>query len=569
MRHKMLIFLFFSIYHANTINSAALQPDPFLLRSQCHGLDPVYNGNGSLSGYRGVCNVDKWTGGNGQLDSMHPLGNNLNLFTPPVSVKFKQPSNNSLFDWLSPHHDIIRNHPHYRRAHLQHRHCIHKKQKGLLEYLGEFFGFTSDGNEQEEFDPYTGLPTGSRCLDPQYYMDNPFSANEPYSLHLTRKIRNIKRQLSSVSPDHFDGLRNDLNSHYDRLNRHLDCHCHHELPRSQRYKIHHRPIGFHSMETISQPSVGSFPSKIYSPMQFDPQMDMEDEHMAMLRMSGLAAQQAYQQQPALDTGILQMQMFHPVNSYGIDPEWGKLRVEKVIVIKRLKVPVIKNVPVPVPVPVPYPVPGLDLNSSSNGQYSQYDNIQPGYIGNNTYITDSVVDGNNPMLMDSVVQAISGVPCGCMNHGLNGYSGYGGYGGFNGLNGMSGYDVPIGMQSNMLTGMQPGMSSGFPFGMNQLPMQIDQMSMQVPMPMPMPIGYGSQMPYPIQTQTRLPMQSGPGNLQLSPSPPPPPPPIQYQQGQSPQGQSPQSQSLPPPPPPPPVSLPYPQGPPASQLQQVQR
>lgn len=446
----MIISLLLYLFDLNFVYSTStIQQNSYMMQSQCHGLNPVYSNQGALKGYRGICNVSKWNGVPGHFNSMHPIDTNLLAFnhqpiqksptwldslfgTTPVThsgikIKYKQPSDLSLFDWLSPHHDIIRNHPHYRHAHLRHRHCIRRKHTGLFEYIGNIFGFGSGHPDHDHLsinDPYDRLSHGSRCLNSQYYKSNPFVVNDnqydPYSLHLAHRINHIHHQLKDPLNTNFDELNDDLHSHYDRLHRHLDCHCHHELPHSRKYRIHHRPIGYHSMNMIAQPNMemnSIYPAQIHSSMNFDPSMDMEDEHMAMLRMSGMAAQHAYNMgQNVPDSNYLQMQMFHPVNSYGQalnDPEWNRLRVEKVIVIKRLKVPVVRNVPVPMPVPVPYPVPSASSSTSGSfSQYSAYENVQPGYMGNNTYL----IDGNDsPMQMDTIVQAISGAPCGCLNH----------------------------------------------------------------------------------------------------------------------------------------------------------
>ena len=378
----------------NNFIEAALPPPydpPHLLQSRCQGLDPVYDDQGSLNGYRGVCDVDRWNESSTNINSMHPIDNGI---LDTTEHRYRQPNDSSFFDWLSPHHDIIHNHPHYRQAHSHHRHCIQEKRTGLFGFIANLFGGqdhdgTQHPDEHQFNDPYMELGPQSRCINDQYYKDNPFASDDPYSLNLAHRIHKIHHKINDPAAEDIDNLKTDLHDHYDRLNRHLDCHCRHELPRSRKYHIHHRPIQHHSIETLVKPNLDtncSSPCQIHSSMHFDPSMDMEDEHMAMLRMSGFAAQHAHNTRANFDKGSLQMHLFHPVNNSGTlldqscnDPERNRLRVEKVIVVKRIKVPAIKT-----------------------GPARLYDSF----------------DDDKPMQMNSLANAIPGPPCGCINADYN-------------------------------------------------------------------------------------------------------------------------------------------------------
>ena len=81
----------------------------------------------------------------------------------------KPSSDKNFFDWLTPHHDIIRNHPHYRKVHFGHHQCIHKKKSGLFDFIGSLF---ESGSNRKFDDPYRNLDNHSRCLTPEYYKNN-------------------------------------------------------------------------------------------------------------------------------------------------------------------------------------------------------------------------------------------------------------------------------------------------------------------------------------------------------------------------------------------------------------
>lgn len=481
MEKKLLLLLIInSIVSAQLNTNPPSQPTvPYQLQTQCQGLQPVYDDRGNLIGQRGICDIDRFNGQASAINSMHPVDTRsmgINVFPPPPvasanpsttgssswfgglfgqtlvahpekgSVKFEQPPDIGLFDWLSPHHDLIRNRPEYRHAHIEHRHCIHKKREGLFDFIGKLFGSGSQASHNDHYlndinDPYSH---DSRCLNSQYYKNNPFLQStdqyDPYSMHFGKSIHLLRNQIDDPTyTGNLDSLRSRLHDHYDRLHRHLDCHCHHELPQSAMYNIHHRPISRHSMRMIANPDPSynsHFPLHMHSSMPLDHSMDMEDEHMALMRLSGYAAQHAYNSGHFNSDSMnpLRMQMFHPVNQYAgtsiggayDDPEWNRLRVEKVIVIKRIKIPVVRNVSVPVPVavPVPYPImtpspdAGTDsmLMNQSSAQSSMFSSAQPGYMGDNTYLVDS---GSSPMQMDNLVHAISGAPCDCMNTAMMG------------------------------------------------------------------------------------------------------------------------------------------------------
>ena len=431
--------------------SAGHQP---YLHSQCQGLNSVYDNDGNLSGYRGVCDVNKYDGNNPSINSMHAIDTKLlsdsihdprsinarsnsswsrGLTADSSSHKIEPSIENSFFDWLTPHHDIIRNHSHYRKAHFQHRHCINKKKSGLFDFIGRLF----DSEKKPNFeDPYINLDKKSRCLNPEYY--NVEANNfDPFAIGMGHNIQNLRNQIRNLTDSNeIELMKNRLHNHFDSLHRHLDCHCHHELSDSKLHRVHHYPIKDHSIQTLSYPDTYNdslYPSQMSSTLPIDPSIDLEDEHMALMRMSGLASQQAYNHNQfnpnsLTDTGTLRMQMFHPVNSYAQmntdqtnddDSDWNRLRVEKIIVIKRLKVPIVKNIPVPVPVPVPFLVPSSMNNNLENstgfyngGGSSELYSIPQGYMGNNTYMVDSEDSSTNGM--DSIVNAISGAPCSCLN-----------------------------------------------------------------------------------------------------------------------------------------------------------
>lgn len=553
---SILLFLINSI-------ASAITP-PYHLQTQCQGLLPVYDDDGNLMGQRGVCDVDHWNGPESEINSMHPIdihsmgidSVHISPHTDPSSSTWFgglfgqtpvtdhhesgniKPADLSLFDWLSPHHDIIRNRPEYRKAHITHRHCIHKKKEGLFDFLGKMFGLGSKPSYDHVLnginDPYM---SEHRCLHSKYYAENPFRHGtdqyDPYSMHIGKNIHFLKNQINDPSSiDNVDTLKSNLHANYDRLHRHLDCHCHHELPSSGKYKIHHRPISHHSMRMIAQPDPSrnsQFPLQVHSSMALSPSMDMEDEHVALTRLSGYAAQNAYNSGHFNGgTNALRMQMFQPVNKYpGVsetpdDPEWNKLRVEKIIVIKRIKIPVIRKVSVPVPVPVPYPVmtPSSDTTGSnqSSAQSSVFSSAKSGYMGDNTYLVDS---GASPMPMNSLVHAISGAPCECMNTGMMGQS----------MNsnitntGMMGQDMmsPIASYGNQMSNsmMNPIASYGNTTPMNGIMMNPSIMgtsTMQYDQSGYNPMGQAYQYQAPYSYSGYNPMMQQPG-LQLSPSPMP--------------------------------------------------
>lgn len=471
MINKTLVILLFGLL----IEASST---PFPLQTQCQGLHPVYDDHGNLIGQRGVCDVDHWDGHESQINSMHPIDTHSLVPHSESSSWFgglfggsghhdtdhhhhhhidinhvaHPPPDVGLFDWLSPHHDLIRNRPEYRSAHVAHHHCIQKKKEGLFDFLGNLFGSSTGSshdhvlNDDHHQDPYG---THSRCLNSDYYHQNPFHQDDnqfdPYSLHVGTNIHHLKNQINNPnSVDDLDTLKSSLHTNYDRLHRHLDCHCNHELPSSEMHHIHHRPISHHSMHMIAHPDpnqTSPFPLQLHSSMPLDPSMDMEDEHMSLMRLSGHAAQSAYNsghfnQNSPMESDPLRMHVFHPVNHYAgtttttetgmyDDPEWNKLRVEKVIIIKRIKIPVIKKVSVPVPVKVPVPYPVMVPSPANTGDddahgpnhvsahHSAFTSAQPGYMGKNTYLMDS---DSSSMPTSSIVHALSGAPCQCMNTG---------------------------------------------------------------------------------------------------------------------------------------------------------
>jgi hypothetical protein len=439
------------------------------LHSNCRGLHPVYDNHGNLKGHRGMCKIEKWDGLNPSMDALHPVDPDLvNLHYDDsithqinhdsssceprsnwpsevfgssllnhhnAAVHFEQPQNLSLFDWLSPHHDIIRNNPHYRHAHFHHHHCIDKTRSGLFSFLESLFGGNSYDRQKSVDDPYKSIRNSDHCLDPSFYASNPFNSHEheyeydPYSVNLAHRIHHLHGQLKNSDLSAHEQLRNELHDNYEKLHRHLDCHCHHDLPDSEVYNIHHHPLEHHSISMLAHLDPrkdDQLPLHLHSTVPLDPSMDMENEHMAVLRMASHASQHAYNLghfNDDSDTQALRMQMFHPVNNYSIDmgrehelddPEWNHLKVEKVIVIKRIKIPIIKKIRVPVPVPVPYPMPSSDSNPSgvADQAESKFANAKTGYMGNNTYMIDT--NEASPIKMNSLVNAISGAPCGCTN-----------------------------------------------------------------------------------------------------------------------------------------------------------
>lgn len=448
MKLKILTIYFIIHYSqqlALPIAAATSVSSAYGLQGQCKGIRPLYDNQGNLIGYKGSCDVDKWNGSLSSVNSLHPIDPNLmalnheNLIAGPNDkIKYEQPKNASLFDWLSPHHDIIRNHPHYRHAHLNHGHCIRKAKTGLFDFLGSLFNYGTDRKNYNQFgtlnDPYSGLDQGTRCLNSQYYNNYPLDIEkkyyDPYALQLAHQIHHIRNQVNTNENSNNEFLKKHLRKRYRQLHRHLDCHCHHESAQSKLLNIHHHPIEGHSMNIIAHPMAGSATRslQLHSSIPLDENMDMENEHMALLRMSNLAAQRAYDMNYFNDeslagNGALRMEMFHPVNPYmnnsgNYDPEWNRLRVEKVIVIKRIKVPVVTKVSVPIPVPVPYPMPtSSNVVANGDSQYQNYDendtsaqfnNIQPQFLGNNTYMIDSAE--SQPEQMTSIVRAISGAPC---------------------------------------------------------------------------------------------------------------------------------------------------------------
>lgn len=427
-------------------------PPPYGIQSQCKGLRPVYDEQGNLKGYNGSCNVNKWDGYSPSANSLHSIDPALLTLQPEQfpsqveagtglssssnkKIKYKQPKSLSLFDWLSPHHDIIRNHPHYRQAHLNHNHCIEKAKIGLFDFLNNLFNYDSDPSKSkyanEVSNPYSSLDSKARCLNDHYYSINHMNIDQkyfdPYAIHLGHQINGLQRQFNGTNPRNIKSLRKNLRIRYNQLHRHLDCHCHHGSPLSKMLNVHNYPIKDHSIDIVAQrtpdPDTNA-PLQVHSSIPLDPSMDMENEYMTLMRMSNLAAQHAHKmnyfnEDLSSDNGALRMEMFHPVNSYTNNfhssindtSEWNRLKVEKVIVIKRIKIPVVTKVSVPVPVPVPYPIPSSGDVSQVNtnlSQYSQLSEAQPGYMGNNTYMVDAT--DSQPEQMNSIVRAISGYPC---------------------------------------------------------------------------------------------------------------------------------------------------------------
>lgn len=446
--------LCFGVILLNTVQltwaAVTANPSPYDIQSQCKGMRPVYDDQGNLKGYNGSCNVNKWDGSFPSVNSLHPIDPAL-LTLPPEQLpiqadnvlhsssnrkmKYKQPKNLSLFDWLSPHHDIIRNHPHYRHAHLSHNHCIEKAKTGLFDFLNSIFNSDSGPSKskytKEGSDPYSSLDSKARCLKDHYYANNHMNIGQKYfdtyAIHLGHQISNLQRQFNDTDPRNMKSLRKNLRIRYNQLHRHLDCHCHHGLPMSKMLNVHNYPIEDHSIDILAQrtpdPDINA-PLQLHSSIPLDPSMDMENEYMTLMRMSNLAAQHAhkmnYFNEDSSDIGALRMEMFHPVNPYTTSfnssindsSDWNRLKVERVIVIKRIKIPVVTKVSVPVPVPVPYPIPSGDA-SQANANLSQYSQsqlseTQPGYIGNNTYMVDAA--DSQPEQMNSIVRAISGFPC---------------------------------------------------------------------------------------------------------------------------------------------------------------
>jgi hypothetical protein len=454
MKLKLLTFyliLYYSQQLQLPLAETASVTSIYGLHGQCKGLRPVHDDHGDLIGYKGSCDVDKWNGSLPSVNSLHPVdpnlmalnNNNENFVTHSIGkIKYKQPKDVSLFDWLSPHHDIIRNHPHYRYAHMNHNHCIRKAKTGLFDFIESLFNYDShrkNHNQPNDFkDPYSDLDEGARCLNSQYYNNNSLDIEkkyyDTYALHLAHKIHNIQGQFDSTDNANPESMKKDLRKNYGQLYRHLDCHCHHELPQSQMLNIHHHPIEGRAMNIIAHPIAGPAADNLqmHSSIPLDANMDMENDHMTLTRMANVAAQHAYKMNHFNDDSLsdngsaLQMEMFHPTNYYinndtnykNNNTEWNRLRVEKVIVIKRIKVPVVTKVSVPVPVPVPYPIPtSSNSTASDDNQYlnyngsdsvSQLNDSQPQFLGKNTYIIDS--SESQPEQMNGIVRAISGAPC---------------------------------------------------------------------------------------------------------------------------------------------------------------
>lgn len=551
-----------------------------MLHSQCHGLTPVYDDDGHLRGYRGSCDVSSWDGQTPAMTHMTAVDPNMlhggpppmdmgatsaywhdattpheppvDMIPPVDSLYHRHSPPSSPHNWMAPSLDE------HMRAHIAHRHCVHRKRMQLHDFFHRLFDSAPSSfyARNSLHDPYTALGHGQHCLHHGHYGANPFvtpggDSFDAYSMGMMGRIGHLQRQMAfahanldaAQHQNHYRRasrrLHRQLHSHYARLHRHLDCHCHHELPESHHYAIHQHPLGDLSMDALAQPNMdGSawYPNSLHAAIS-PTDMDYGGHQIAMLRLAAHAAQRAHQlghfAHPNAHNHTVRMSMFHPYRDGGYDEDYDAdcmdvdadptagyapyypnyassysqgfmnaaspyssytqgyysappapyastvthvhhtqpdLKVEKIIIIKRLKVPV--KVKVPVPMPVPYLVNVGDggdkgttaLSSSSTDSYAM---AQPGYMGNNTYMVDSQNAGS-PAQINTLVQALSGstaTTCPCQQHSatmLGGpqmpYSQYNPYA-MAGAYGQSGMPNPMAyMQAQM---MQPGLQV-YPF-----------------------------------------------------------------------------------------------------------
>ncbi len=407
--------------------------------SNCHTMRPVFDHDGNLRGYRSICTVDA-------EDPTTPLppvlpapvqaaviDSNFNPYAPPAHTDPASPHRlrhrhyllhkrslmggifgpdppdtfaSTQFNWMSP------TLPGLSVAHRVHRHCLHHRRKQLHDHV--IMNPLSTPDHRHD-DPYSLLPHGKHCLHPNHYGA---PENDSYGLSLMH-------QITTTGPD--DDELPDLHS---RLHRHLDCHCHHHLPHSSRLNIHHHPLPDLSAEIYSHEDT------LHG--NFDPNTtELEANRLALLRMASGAADHAQSQglfsQMNPDEQSLQMNVYHPYAAGAADSsslqmeDWNKPQVEKVIVIKRLKVPIVteKHIPRPYPVPVPvyagdasklFPTEIVTKPASVSG--NPMASAPTGQVGMNTFLVDGGAgDLQTRHIMEQATGMSIPTPCDYTEYGI--------------------------------------------------------------------------------------------------------------------------------------------------------
>lgn len=313
---------------------------------------------------------------------------------------YSQPPKTGLLDWFSPEKTAINNQFQSRSKYKNH--CNQReKPSGLIDFVGNMFG-------------------------PQRSMRNRDLGDQYNELDQNNMFRNRNRFNNSGNLDQDQDSNQDVNESYNNL-----------------YNGQMRPsMPFNASMDLENEAIDMMPTNQYvrnSGSLNNPNMQARNSRMQMLNdrqqnipnsqyngnnsqmestadlQTEIPSSNSNESNFNLNRDVAQESNIDPQLN---DPEWNKLKIEKVIIIKRVKVPV----SVPVPVPMPYPVPSsamesVAVNSSLKGgagpsSISNFATVQPGYLGKNTYM----VEGSNntePLQINNLLKTVSSPESGMM------------------------------------------------------------------------------------------------------------------------------------------------------------
>jgi hypothetical protein len=302
------------------------------LHSRCHSLRPVYTDSGRLLGYRSVCEVNRWDGTApepGKFASGWSVGPEVFESRKhwDVGMTLLSDSSNSnssasgYYQEQAPafqsatHSNTMHDSDARQHAHRLHSHCVRRHQSLFSNLWTNLFGSsTSEPHHHHLHDPYEQLPVHEHCQPKSFYGGTSIFGSsrqqtiaDPYTRHLLHKIHADRQRLVTNPSDAL--ARAKLHHHLHKLTRHVDCHCHHQLPSSQHYHIHHvhghsGGVGVLAVPHGAPQSMYPFATQIplrnaeaehlhSGSLGFDP--DYDGHAAMMLRMGAHAAQQSHNQ----------------------------------------------------------------------------------------------------------------------------------------------------------------------------------------------------------------------------------------------------------------------------------
>lgn len=300
---------------------------------------------------------------------------------------------------------------------------------------------------------YVQPPTGILdWLTPQPNINT--SNQDKQSLYRNKNQYSQKHKKSSGIFDFFGNIFGSKNNSYDQNSEYSCLNQYNRFQNSPHNQFNYPGNQNQAQFPGNESFNNQFPAQMRSSMSFNTSMGgAENERMEMMPtdqygQSGTQNQACnynlnqndpnlQDNYPQMQSVALQMQSPYPpmlennqnLNMNGTqelsnasqpdDPEWNKLKVEKVIIIKRVKVPIITKVPVPMPYPVPTLVNEL-INGANSSSTSTLATVPPGYLGQNTYMVDGT-NNSEPIQMNNLFNSMSSPSLSDSNTPMQGFN----------------------------------------------------------------------------------------------------------------------------------------------------